>query len=54
MTPCRRQITEEDVMEGGVRCPGCNTFVPFGDVAVRGACGHDDCEARLTLELVGR
>ena len=54
MTPRRRRIAEGDVMEGGVRCPGCGTFVSFGDVAVRGSCGHDDCEARLALDLVVR
>jgi hypothetical protein len=41
-------------MEGGVHCPGCGAFVSLGDVAVRGACGSGDCEARLALDLVVR
>jgi hypothetical protein len=39
-------------MGRGVRCLSFDPFVLFGDVAVRGACGHDDCEAPLTLEFV--
>jgi hypothetical protein len=42
-------------MEGGVRCPGCGSYTSFGDVLATGRCSgrrHDECDARLELELI--
>ena len=46
----RFRLTEEEAMEGGVRCPGCGRYACFGDVVATGRCAG--CATQWGLDLV--
>ncbi|MFC4359585.1 hypothetical protein ACFO0N_16705 [Halobium salinum] len=53
----RIRITEGDVMEGGINCPGCGSYTAFGDIVAIGGCRaavSGNCPLELELDLVVR
>lgn len=55
----RVRLTERDSMEGGVRCPNCESYTSFSDIIVTGHCRGvqrrtNPCETALAIDLVVR
>jgi hypothetical protein len=51
----RIRLSEDDAMEGGVRCPNCSSYTSFTDVLATSQCRgawRGDCQTRLWLDLV--
>ena len=54
------RLTEEDAVEGGVRCPNCGGYNAFGDIVATGQCRNAwesnsrECVTGLELDLVVR
>ncbi|KTG08158.1 hypothetical protein AUR64_00865 [Haloprofundus marisrubri] len=53
----RIRLTESDWMEGGINCPNCNRYLPFGDIVAVGRCDGrvrpgETCRTELALDLV--
>jgi hypothetical protein len=46
----RFRLSEEEAMEGGVRCPGCGRYACFGDIVATGRCAG--CATEWGLDLV--
>ncbi|QCJ46968.1 MULTISPECIES: hypothetical protein [Haloprofundus] len=60
MSSARRiRLTESDWMEGGINCPNCDRYLPFGDIVAVGRCGgrvrpDEACRTELALDVVVR
>jgi hypothetical protein len=53
----RVRLTEQDTVEGGIRCPACGTYTSLTDIIATGHCRggwRGACDAELLVDLVVR